>query len=364
MKLLLVSHPPLAAESGAAQITLSLAEALRARGHEALAWSPEPLPPGTRWWNRWRAQRRALERFVAAAGPFDVIDAPAASIGPRLAGAAFLVARSFQPEHLYLADDLRAQFRRPSWRTPFHAAHGGIVGTAILRGWHRAALILCLGTLERDWMRRRFPRLSSRLAVYVVAPPPAERDAFAAVRRARSTPATPGNRFLWIGRWAAHKGTGRLVRFLKDRAATHPDDTFTLAGCGPAAERDLPAWLLRDGRVRIVPSFPRADLPALLAAHDSGLFTSSVEGWGLCLNEMLEAGLAVYATDAGGTADLKPYWPSHLRPFPPPARVEPFGPEPDLGSYTERFSWPAIARRYEEDLLARGGRAMSPGSGA
>jgi hypothetical protein len=148
---------------------------------------------------------------------------------------------------------------------------------------------------------------------------------------------------------------GRLLRFLGERAARHPDDTFTLAGCGPGAERDLPAHLLREGRVRLVPSFPRSDLPALLAAHDAGLFTSEVEGWGLSLNEMLEAGLTVYATPAGGVADLRPFWGGRLQPFPPPARPVESLPEPDLGAYLSFFSWPEIARRYEEEVLPHAG---------
>lgn len=351
MRILLVNHSPLATEAGAAQVTLSLAEALRARGHDALAWSPEPLPPGTRWWNRWLAQRRVLERYVREAGPFDVIDAPALSLGPRLARAALLVARSFQPELLYLADQLRSELRRPTWRTPFHLAHGAIVSAGVVKGWGRASFLLCLGTVERDWMRQRLPRRASRLRVYVVAPPPAERESFATVRRNRRPRTGPGIRFLWVGRWTSHKGTARLVRFLSARAATHPDDRFTLAGCGQEAARDLPADLLRNDRVRIVPAFHRAELPALLAEHDAGLFTSTVEGWGLSLNEMLESGLTVYATTAGGVADLAPYWGDRLRPFPPPAHPAPPAPEPDLEPYFERFSWPGIARRYEEDLL-------------
>ena len=359
MRILLVSHPPLDPELGGAQIALSLAEALCSRGHDALAWSPEPLPPGTRWWERWRAQRRALERFVAEAGPFNVVEAPAISVGPRLGrtgrGAGRVVARSFQPELLYLADNLRADVRRPTPGTPLRALWTGVVSAAVIRGWSRSELVFCLGTLERDWMRRRFPRLAPRLRVYGLAPPSADRAAFAAVRGSRTPRQGPGTRFLWIGRWASHKGTERLVHFLRERAAAAPDDIWTLAGCGEAAVRDVPAGLLRDGRVRIVPAFRRTELPALLSGHDAGLFTSTVEGWGLCLNEMLEAGLTVYATRAGGVADLAPFWRDRLRPFPPPVRPEPPGAEPesepDLDGYLSFFSWPEIARRYEEDIL-------------
>jgi glycosyltransferase involved in cell wall biosynthesis len=358
MRILLVSHPPLTAELGASQVALNLAAALRARGHDALAWSTEPLPAPARWWNRWRAQRRAIERFVAERGPFDVIDLPAISIGARLAGRARLVARSFQPEQLYFGIDLRSQLRERRHRALLSAAYYGVASLAIHQGWRRASVILCQGKLEYSWMQRRYPHLAPRLRQYVVAPSPADRQELLAVRQARGAAGRgDGTRFLWIGRWAAHKGIDLLLRFVEARAADVPDDVFTVAGCGAAAERDVPADLLRQGRLRIVPSFTRRELPALLAGHDAGLFTSIVEGWGLCLNEMLESGLTVYATPAGGVRDLEPFWGSRLRPFPPPAAAPAAAPDTggageDLAAYLAHFSWPEIARRYAEEVLS------------
>jgi glycosyltransferase involved in cell wall biosynthesis len=357
VRILLVSHPPLAAELGAAQLAVNLAAALAARGHSALAWSPEPLARPA--WARWREQARAIEVFVDRHGPFDVVDLPAITVSPRLAAGARLVARSVQPELRYLGIHLRTELRRPH-RLPWSAAWTARAAAAVLRGWRRAPVILCLGSLERQWMRRRFPWLAPRLADYVVAPSAGDRQAFAAVRASRP-PRPPGaaTRFLWIGRWAAHKGTRALLRFAGERARAGGGDSFTLAGCGDQAARDVPVELLRNGRVRIVPAFRRDELPGLLAEHDAGLFTSTVEGWGLCLNEMLEAGLTVYATPAGGVPDLAPFWGDRLRPFPPPVpgagHAAGFGPgkPPDLAAYFDRFSWPAIAARYEATVAGR-----------
>jgi len=355
VRILLVSHPPLTAELGAAQIALNLAAALRERGHDALAWSPYPLPPGTRGWHLWRRQIRALEEHVAAHGPFDVIDTPAITASRETARHGRLVVRSVQPELRYLYLDVRRDLeRRPSPRALANAALAMPRAASILGGWRRASRILCLGTHELDWMRRRFPAWSLKLRLYVCALPPEEQQALAEVRKGRGgSPSGPGVRFLWIGRWSAQKGTRRLVRFFRERIASRSDDTVTLAGCGPAAERELPAEWLRSGRVRIIPSFPRAELPEILATHDAGLFTSDVEGWGLNLTEMLESGLTVFATEAGATGDLRPYFPASLRPFPPPRNVEP-APLEDLAAngYYERFSWSAIARSYEEQVLA------------
>ena len=356
MRILLVSHPPLAAELGAAQLALNLAEALRDRGHDAVAWSPSPLPSGTRWWNLWLRQTRAVEEHAERHGPFDVIDTPAVSASPRLlAAAGRLAARSMQPELRYLYEDVKADLTHrivPSPRALANAAVGFARARAIVGGWRRAHRIVCLGSHELEWMRRRSPGWTGKMTHYVCAPTRADREALAEVRRQRGPRTEEGTRFLWIGRWAAHKGTRRLLRFLAARSASHPRDRFTLAGCGETPRRDLPARWLETGLVRLVPSYGRSELPSLLATHDAGLFTSTVEGWGLSLNEMLESGLTVYATPAGGVADLKPYWESRLRPFPPPDGPPPDSPEPDLAGYSERFSWPEIARRYEEDVLA------------
>jgi glycosyltransferase involved in cell wall biosynthesis len=355
MRILLVSHPPLSAELGASQVALNLAAALRDRGHDAQAWSPEPLPADTRWWNLWRRQTAGIERFVEAQRPFDVIETPAISASARLARRGRIVVRSVQPELRYLYLSLRSDVAyRPTPRALLNAALGLPRAAAITGGWRRASLVLCQGTLELDWMLRRYPDWRAKLGLFVCALPPGEPEALAEVRRRRRATPGPGTRFLWIGRWSVQKGTGRLVRFLRERLASHPEETFTIAGCGPGAERDLPAAGLRSGRVRIVPSFARMELPDLLAGHDAGLFTSSVEGWGLNLAEMLESGLTVFATEAGAVADLRPYFPASLRPFPPPDRID-FAPLEDLraNGYFDRFSWPAIARSWEEQVLGR-----------
>ncbi len=352
----MVSHPPLAAELGAAQVALNLSAALRDRGHDARAWSPEPLPPG-RGWSLWLRQARSIEEMVERDGPFDVIETPAITASARLARQGRIVVRSVQPELRYLLLDIRNDLSHgPSPRALFNALLGIPRAASILVGWRRASRILCQGSLELDWMRRRFPRWQGKLGLWVCALPAEEREALAEVRRRRTGIAGPGVRFLWVGRWSAQKGTPRLLRFLRERIATHSDDTFTVAGCGPAAEREIPVKWLRAGRVRIVPSFARPELPGLLAGHDAGLFTSDIEGWGLSLTEMLESGLPVYATEAGAVADLRPYFPDSLRLFPPPAAVEP-APLEDLvaNGYRERFSWPSIARAWEEQVLGSGG---------
>jgi glycosyltransferase involved in cell wall biosynthesis len=373
VRILIVSHPPLTAELGASQVAMSLAAALAARGHDARAWSPEPLPEDTRWFNLRRRQRRAIELYAAAHGPFDVIDSPALTASRRLARHGALVVRSVQPELRYLWRGLRADLARPlPLRGGVHAVFAVPTAAAIVGGWRRARAILCLGSLELDWMRRRFPGWRDKLGLYLNTLPTTEQDALAAVRRGRAgargvgaaggAATSAGRRYLWLGRWTAHKGLRPLLRFLAERLDGPGGDSFTLAGCGRAPELELPAAWLRSGRVALVPSFTRSDLPALLASHDAGLFTSDVEGWGLNLNEMLESGMPVFATEAGGVADLRPFFPRSLRPFPPPPPKSAglaAGPLEDLDAngYRARFSWAAIAASWERQVLALAGGA-------
>ncbi len=359
MRLLVVTHPPLSPEYGAAQMALNLAAALRARGHDVVTWSPEPLPRETRWWNRWRWQRRRLEEYLAAASRFDAIDLPAVSLSRRVAAAAPAIARSVQPDLRYFGHAVAEQVRhlpRGALRGAAHTAADLAVCGAILAGWRRARLILCLGTLELEWMRANFPWTRSRLDLYVNALAQEEQATLAAVRAGRPTPGGASVRFLWIGRWVPQKGTRRLVAWITERAALAPRDTFTVAGCGVGAAHDLPRELLATGRIRIVESFGREQLSPLLASHDAGVFTSDVEGWGLSLNEMLESGMTVFATEAGGVPDLRPAFPDTLRPFPPPAEPYLARAASDLNGYYRRFHWARIAEAYEAAVPIRGAR--------
>jgi len=350
MRILLVTHAPLTAELGAAQVTLRLAAALRDRGHDAVAWSPAPVAEGFGSFRRRQAQ--AVARYAAANGPFDVIDTPVTSASRSVARQGHLVVRSTQPELLYLFHSHNAGVRhQPGPRAVYHAAAALPTAAALLAGWRRARLILCLGTLELAWMRSRFPFWRHKLGLWTNCPAPDDRALLTAVRHRRpaasAIPRGPGTRFLWIGRWAAHKGTRRLLDFLQERLAACPSDTVTIAGCGPAAAADLPSDWLHTDRIHLLPSFTRAELPTLLAAHDAGLFTSDVEGWGLTLNEMLESGLPVYATDQGAVPDLQPDFPHGLRSFPPGQAIEPMPSNEPGPAYEERFNWKRIARSWE-----------------
>lgn len=219
----------------------------------------------------------------------------------------------------------------------------------IVPGWSRATYILCLGSLEFHWMRKWLPWWQSKIIYYFNALSGKEQVALTEVRLNRQQRSQDSFRFLWIGRWVTHKGTDILLKFIIEWNDLRPQDTFTIAGCGTAAEKDCPPDLLQSGRVKILPSFDRSQLYSLLDSHDIGLFTSKVEGWGLVLNEMLESGMPVFASPSGGVPDLQPFFKETLKPFPPPLDltlniINKVGfPE----EYYQEFTWIKTAHIYE-----------------
>jgi glycosyltransferase involved in cell wall biosynthesis len=359
MRILMATHSILSAEFGAGQMAINLAEALRKQGHDVTLWSPHPMPDLNRWWQQLQvvdSMRSKLDMFLDSHEPFDVIDCSGIPISKKVASSAIVIFRSVQPDILYRLSSL------------LHSHHQGIEQILLLpfnflvdlsfiylliQGWNRANYILCLGSLELKWMNKWFPWCKSKLLFYVNALSKDEQVELKQIHLNRSNQDREEIKFLWIGRWVAHKGINKLVKFIIQRSATNPQDTFTIAGCGSNAERDFPPELIRSGKVEIIPSFKRSEVYTLLAARDVGLFTSDVEGWGLTLNEMLESGMPVFGTAAGGYADLQPFFET-LRPFPPPVKFKPefLSAAEDLDDYYADCSWDKIAKIYTSKILA------------
>jgi len=348
MRILIVTHAPLNAEFGASQIALNLGEALRAQGNDVTLWSPQPLPANTLWWRSLRAMRVRLDEFLSATDGFDLIDCPPSLITRRATRSAVVIARSTQPDLLYFRHELMGRGMRgfKSLYLPFEFLYTLYHITLVFAGWSRARRILCLGRLELNWMRRWLPWWQHKLESYVIAPSANDQLTLREIRIARVSRTEQKLRFLWIGRWVPHKGRKRLLDFISVWNAAHPQDTFTIAGCGSGLDKEFPIERLRSGVINLVPSFKRSELGELLAQHDIGLFTSKVEGWGLSLNEMLESGMVVYATLAGGVADLRPYHESLLE-FPPEFGSRSAKPiSHSLTDYYDIFNWPYIADAY------------------
>lgn len=356
IRILIVTHAPLSAELGAGQMALNLAEALRAQGHDVTLWSPYPLPSQTKWWQSTQQMRSKLDAFIETQKPFDVIDNVTVLVTKRVSKSAVVVARSVQPDILYLAHSLnswRERSIREIFKLPFSYLYTLFKVFLLLQGWQRAKYILCLGSLELKWMKKWFPWWKNKIFSYVNALSTADQEALAKVRINRQKYLEDSIRFLWIGRWVSHKGITELLDFIVERAALRPQDTFTIAGCGTDAEKDCPPQLLQLGRLKILPSFERSQLYSLLASHDAGLFTSRVEGWGLVLNEMLESGMSVFATPVGGVPDLQPCFKDMLKPFPPLLQpmTDVLTTSTTLEDYYRTFTWEEIAETYINSIF-------------
>lgn len=360
-RILVATHAPALTTFGAGQMALNLADALRRRGHVVDVWCPPVNMQPAPWWQSHRAMRRALGSYLAGEASYDVIDAPPFLIAADSRRGTTVIARSVQPDLRYLWSEWRHfvgtcdvhSAVRHAAEVMARAAYAIHVAWLTLRGWAGADRILCLGTLELAWMRRAFPWWRGKLQWYVSALGDAERAELLDVRRKRTSPGT-SLRMLWIGRWTAHKGTARLAEFIERWVVARPSDTFTIAGCGVPRDSRL-RRLAQLPQVTILERFERTSLPAVLSSHDVGLFTSDVEGWGLVINEMIEAGMPVYATRTGAVPDVEQHA-RGLRPFPPCPRTIAGG----IGDvsvddeYHRRFNWDAIARQYEASLIGTG----------
>ena len=358
IRILIATHSPISAKFGAGQVAINLAEALREQGHDVTLWSPHPMPNLTRWWQGLeglKLMREKLDEFIDEQEPFDVIDCFGVLITKKVAQSALVVARSVQPDILYIVSGLlssRYKGLKKIALFPFNCFYGLAYTSLLLQGWARATYILCLGSLELEWMKKWFPWWRNKLFFYLNAISKEEQLELAKIRLNRTQQNREGIRFLWIGRWDTHKGIKRLVEFIVQRSTSHTQDTFTIAGCGSNAEKDFLSELIKLGKLKIIPSFERSELYSLLTDHDVGLFTSKVEGWGLILNEMLESGMPVFATQAGGVNDLQPFF-EILMPFPPPEKLTPnfFKSSQNLEDYYSFCSWDKIADNYAGILI-------------
>lgn len=358
MRILIVTHAPLSAEFGAGQMAINLAEAFKKQGHDLVLWSPYPLPSQTKWWQRIKLMRTKLNCFMENQSPFDLIDCPAILITKYLSKSSVIVARSVQPDLLYLFYNLKFSFQG-NYYSIFKSLADDLYKVykilLIIQGWHRANCILCLGTLEFRWMDRWFPWWKNKLFYYFNALSKNDSLRLSQIRQQRKPFTNNSLKFLWIGRWANHKGTENLIKFIENWFAKYQKDTFTIAGCSEDISAYFSQELIQSGKLKIIPNFTRSQLDNILSEHNVGLFTSKVEGWGLVLNEMLESGMPVFATSAGGVEDLKPFASSQLQSF-PPLSLSVFNTlkdSMDIDGYYATFTWEKITESYAKYILTQ-----------
>lgn len=120
-------------------------------------------------------------------------------------------------------------------------------------------------------------------------------------------PVPPGRRILWVGRLSPEKGLHFLIEALPAIREKFPHATLTaVAAQGEAPYRSLIETRIEAlglaSAVTLHPPVPRADLPALYAAHDVLFFYSIfAEPVALVLMEAYANGLPVLANHAEGS---------------------------------------------------------------
>ena len=188
MRVLLAVLSPLNVELGASQIALNLANALRNLGIEAVVWSPYPIHERMPWWRQLSWMRGRLNEFVDQNGPFDIVDVLPAAVTSAIGKDRVIVARSVQPDLLYLWNSTRfgkAHRRIGFVRWFIEAFFNLYLALLVVYGWCLATRILCLGSIEFEWMRKWFPWWCRKLSVYVCAIAEDEREALKHIRQAR-----------------------------------------------------------------------------------------------------------------------------------------------------------------------------------
>lgn len=359
LRILIASPAPLHLELGVSQTAMGFHDALGRLGHEVLLWCPSRFEAGRLGWNGAALHRLALENYLARCAPVDVVDLPGELLSQAIAAnVPVTIVRSVQPQKLYIEAERRALERR-SLRgqicATIHFAARALTEGLAQAGRRRAKLLLCLGSLESNWMRVRCPELAARVRTYYTAPPDRERCVLGRVAAGREARQSDSVDWLWIGRWAAHKGIDTLQGFIRRRLRTCAD-RFTVAGCGADGAAALREEFPGEARLRVVPTYRRSELGALLAGCDAGLFTSSVEGWGLSVQEMLESSMPVFATEAGCVPDLAPLVESGLERFPPADGSETLPVVRLRSEYWSRMDWAQFGLDYEELCLEVMGR--------
>jgi glycosyltransferase involved in cell wall biosynthesis len=162
--------------------------------------------------------------------------------------------------------------------------------------------VVCLSSLDRDYIIRRLRRAPERVALQIngVACETFE------TRRDATGGGGGGGRVLFVGGWLDVKGR-RVVPSIWSRVRdAFPQSQLTVVGSGQPAEVVLRDFAKRDrSSVTVVPRLEdEAEMSAQYAAHDLFLMPSLSEGSPLSLLEALASGLPVVAARVGGVPDI------------------------------------------------------------
>ena len=303
MRILLTIHHHLDPAAGAPGVTLALRDAYGAAGHEVSILSFDDMPA----WLPARGRELLFPEFVAArltrGRPYDVVDASTgdAWIWARIRRKrGLLVCRLHGLEHVFWEQE-RAEAAAGGQRPPLTTRiyHGGLRLREVEAALRGSDACFFLNAGERD---RAVATLGVRPDTAFVV-----RNGIPAALVGLPPPLPPDGppRIAHLGSFTARKGVRYLVPALAAVLAQRPDATISYLGPGAGAGHVIAAHptTVRE-RVRVVETYDRRDLPALLAGHQVMVSASLAEGFSLALPEAMACGLAPVVTALDGAREI------------------------------------------------------------
>lgn len=306
LRVLLAIHHPLDPNLGAPGVTLALGEALTGLGCEVSYYGFGEAFPGVTAYSAWHSVRFpwTLSAWLTRnAGRFDVLDITTGDCWPwaRLSrpGAKrrhALVTRSHGLEHVVteqLRTDARAGAAHLSWKYPLY--HGGFRLWEVGQSLRLSDRVVLLNPLDRDYARDRLGVPTEQLCLIPHGLP----EPFRALPPPELLAEGP-LRLAFVGSWIQRKGREDVVAVACALLEQHVAFSLSILGTGTGEAEVLAAFpATARERIRVVPRYRHAELPALLREHEVLLFPSHAEGYGMSLIEAMACGLAPIATPVG-----------------------------------------------------------------
>ena len=309
MQVLYVIHTPSDPLTAVFQIALDDMAALRQRGHTASVWSPETFPSLGRHSARFLP---ILYPIVVAKRLLQGDTRPDLIVFHSYSGWVFHLSKRFSNhlrnirsvvqfhglEPLYHRAEVAARREAGQGSTlRFRLFHQVLMPVVLRWTCKQSTRVVCLNREEQRYLTAH--RWSSEEKT-LVQPNPVPANLL--VPRAYPAAAT---RLVFVGQWLVRKGVASLAVAFANLARRHPDLTLLCAGTLATSAQVLSDFSEEaQRRVTVIPTFPRSDLPSLLAGSHIFVFPSHFEGASLALLEAMASGLPIVTTPVGAAPDL------------------------------------------------------------
>jgi glycosyltransferase involved in cell wall biosynthesis len=314
MKILFSIHHEIGGDAGAPGVTLRLAKALEARGHQVTIRSYSDSPHIG--WVRTLGFPFALFKHVWQHPEYDVLDLSSGDgwvinlfkhfFGWRAGQRSFT--RSHGLEHTV------DQFERKqaktsgiplSWKYPIY--HGGFRLWECKQSFVWANGSLMLNKYDADVLNQRFGIAPSK----IFRVPNAADDIFLSNAARLKSAAPPSAQTVetfgiaYVGSWLERKGVRYLAQALNEILGRHPQVHVGLFGTGAANTAAIQAALAPEhfARVKITPRFKNLALPELLSDYHVLAFPTLSEGFPLGPIEAMACGLVPITSDTPGPTE-------------------------------------------------------------